>query len=186
MNDQPFALHITWTCYGTWLPGDKRGYVSNTLSQTAAFHPKENIPGTPYTADDPYTRARAQALQKDVTVWLNQKQAYVAAVALVKAAAERGWRILRGALMANHVHLVIQDCPPDGPAVRRILKGCSQAALTQHAGQSHRWWTAGGSDRYKNDDAAIAAAVQYVADQEGKMVEIVDRDVRLVEDERKG
>jgi hypothetical protein len=29
--DEPFALHITWTCYGTWLPGDQRGHVSNVL-----------------------------------------------------------------------------------------------------------------------------------------------------------
>ena len=29
MTDKPFALHITWTCYGTWLPGDARGWVED-------------------------------------------------------------------------------------------------------------------------------------------------------------
>jgi REP element-mobilizing transposase RayT len=104
----------------------------------------------------------------------------VAAESLVKAAAKRGWRIVRGALMANHIHVVIMDCPPDGEAVRRILKGNSQAALSEHAGGSRRWWTAGGSDRYKNDHEAIAAAVQYVAEQPGKLVEIIDMQVSEV------
>ena len=177
MGDRPFALHITWTCYGTWLPGDERGYVSNTLRPGGGFRPKENTPGAPYTADDPYTRERARALQTGTTVVLTEELALVAAKALVEAAARRAWRIVRGALMANHVHMVVLDSLPDGPAVRRALKGSSQAALSEHVGGSRRWWTAGGSDRYKNDDAAIAAAIQYVADQQGKLAEIVDMQV---------
>ena len=86
MSDPPFALHITWTCYGTWLPGDERGYVSNALLPSGGFRSKENTPGTPYTADDPYTRGRARALQKDSTVFLTRELARVAAEALVEAA----------------------------------------------------------------------------------------------------
>jgi hypothetical protein len=43
MND--FALLLTWTCYGTWLPGDARGYVSNTRSNHGGFEPLQNAPG---------------------------------------------------------------------------------------------------------------------------------------------
>jgi len=177
----PFAIHITWTCYGTWLPGDERGHVSSTLLPTGGFVPKENTPGTAYAAGDPYTKQRARFLQKDPTVWLNTEQALVAAGALVQAARKRNWRILRGALMSNHVHLLVMDCPDDGPAVRRTLKGNSQAALSASTGQRHRWWTAGGSDRYKHDGSAIDAAVDYIARQHGKLVEIVDMEVRRAE-----
>jgi REP element-mobilizing transposase RayT len=169
-SDRPFALHITWTCYGTWLPGDRRGYVSNTLLPRCGWEPKENTPGTPYRANDPYTRSVARRLQKGPSVWLTGEQAWQAAEALVRTAHTRGWRIVRAALMPNHIHVVIAECPDDGPAVRRILKGVSQAALSKHLGHSQRWWTAGGSDRYKHDAAAIQAAVQYVANQEGKLV----------------
>jgi REP element-mobilizing transposase RayT len=178
--DKPFALHITWTCYGTWLPGDRRGYVSNTLLPPGGFLPKQNVPGTPCTADDPYTQSRARALQKDTTAQLTTELAEVAARALVAAAAKREWRIVRGALMANHVHVVVMNCPADGEGVRRVLKGNSQAAVSDHVGQSHRWWTSGGSDRYKNDDQAIAAAIRYVAEQPGKLVEIVDMAVHVI------
>jgi hypothetical protein len=62
--------------------------------------------------------------------------------------------------------------------VRRILKGTSQAALRDLAGKNSRWWTAGGSDRYKNDIDAIEAAIAYVANQQGILAEIVDMVVR--------
>ena len=43
-SERPFVLHITWTCYGNWLPGDRRGYVSNTLRPEGGFRPKEKHP----------------------------------------------------------------------------------------------------------------------------------------------
>ena len=180
MSEKPFALHITWTCYGTWLPGDRRGHVSNTLGAVPGFIPKQNVPRTPYSAGDSYTRAQAHARQKDSTVLLTKEQALAAANALVDAAHRRGWIIVRAALMANHVHVLITDCPTDGEAVRRILKGNSQAALSDQLGHSRRWWTAGGSDRYKNDQVAIDTAIQYIASQEHKLVEIVDMEVRII------
>src|SRR5207244_721441 len=126
---------------------------------------------------DAYTRERARALQKGETVWLTPAQAVVAATALVAAARERGWRILRAAVMANHIHVVITDCPDDGPSVRRVLKGVSQAALSRAQGQPQRWFTAGGSDRYKHGTAAVEAAITYVANQHGKLAEIIDMEV---------
>jgi REP element-mobilizing transposase RayT len=173
-TERPFALHITWTCYATWLPGDRRGYVSNTLLPEGGAVPKQNTPGTPYRADDPYTLRTARARQKGETVGLSADEARCAARSLVEAARARSWRILRASLMANHVHVVITDCPDDGPAVRRVLKGNSQAALSAETGRPQRWWTAGGSDRYKHDHAAIEAAVAYVAGQQGILAQIVD------------
>ena len=182
--EQPFALHITWSCYGTWLPGDQRGYVSNTRLPEGGYLPKKNTPGTVVTADDAYTRQRARDLQKQPTSLLSATLAFEAAKALVEAARLRGWRILRGAVMTNHVHVLVLDCPDDGPAVRRILKGSSQAALSSKVCQSRRWWTAGGSDRYKHGWQAIEAAVQYVAQQPGVLAEIMD--MRAIMSERRG
>src|SRR5205085_12627627 len=116
-DDKPFALHETWTCYGTWLPGDSRGYVSNTLGHVPGFLPRENVPGTPYTADDPRTRAHARALQQDSTVLLTRAQAQAVATALVDSARKGGWTIVRAAVMANHVTVAVMTCTPDGEAV---------------------------------------------------------------------
>jgi REP element-mobilizing transposase RayT len=173
-----FALHITWTCYGTWLPGDERGHVSNVLLPGGGFTPKANAPGTPPSPGDEFTRGRARALQAGETVWLTPAQAVCAADALVAACRARGWHIRRAAVMANHVHVVVCACPDDGEAVRRVLKGVSQAALSKAGGRARRWWTAGGSDRYKHGATAVEEAVRYVADQAYKLAEVVDMEVR--------
>lgn len=146
MNDRAFALFLTWTTYGTWLPGDER-------------------------AQD-----RARARQAGPTTWLSPERARIAAEAFVEAAVARQWKIQRGAVMANHVHLVLIDVPDDGPRVRRILKGFSQKRLTERANDnvSRRWWTQGGSDRYLHDDRSIVGAIRYVEEQKGMLVKIVE------------
>jgi len=178
-NNEFFALHITWTCYGTWLPGDPRGHVSNQLTSANVYLPKQNIPGTPPASGDSWTWRNAQSYQKGETVILTPVLAEVVCRSMVRAAEQRGWRILRAAAMANHVHVVLCDCPDDGPAVRRILKGVSQSDLSKHTGKKQRWWTAGGSDRYKKNEEAALAAIQYDADQKGILAEIVDMKVRI-------
>jgi REP element-mobilizing transposase RayT len=176
--DKPFALFLTWTCYGTWLPGDNRGHVSNKILPGGGHLPKQNTPGTVYAAGDPYTRARAAALQKGSTARLSLTEAFCAAEAMAQAALVRKWRILRAAVMPNHVHVVITDCLDDGSAVQRVLKGTSQAALSRTKGRPQRWWTAAGSARYKHGSEAIEAVVAYLAQQAGVLVEIIDMHVR--------
>lgn len=93
--DEPFALLITWACYGQWLPGDRRGYVSNRLTEEG-YRPKRNVVGTTYDRNDAATYQRAKQLQKQSAVWLTATQARVAAGAMIGAAVQRGWSILRG------------------------------------------------------------------------------------------
>lgn len=175
--DELFALHITWTTYGSRLPGDERGYVSNTFIPGEGYRRKQNSPGTPCDADDSATRDRARKLQEWATVLLTKTEAIVVAQSLVETAKRYGWQIPRAAIMANHIHVVIMDCPADGPKVRRVLKGNTQAKLSTHHGSPRVWWTDSGSDRYKNGQEAIDTAIQYVADQEFKLVEIIDMQV---------
>src|SRR5438094_3972128 len=134
----------------------------------------KNAPGTPYADSDSYTHGRARSSQSHPTVWLTHEQAVCVALTLVRLAAERGWRVLRAAVMSNHTHVVITDCPDDGPAVRRVLKGVTQVALSAQLGRHWRWWTEGGSDRYKHDHRAIEAAVNYVAGQPGMLAGVAD------------
>jgi REP element-mobilizing transposase RayT len=170
----PPALLITWTTYGAWLPGDPRGHVSNTRLDPHGHIPRQNTPGTPVAPGDAFTRDKARELLAQPPVSLSSAEARVAAQALADAATARGWRILRAAVMANHVHVVVTDCPPDGSAVRRVLKGVSQAALSKFVGRPQLWWTSHGSDRYKNDGSAIENAINYVARQDRMLAAVVD------------
>ena len=181
MSNSPFAMFITWTSYGTWLPGDPRGHVSNTLGADGAFAPRRNQRGTLYWRGDRRTLAAARRIQKRDTVWLNSDQAVTAAEALVKAAKEREWLIIRAAIMAaimaNHLHTLTTGCPDDGPAIRRIFKGVTSAELSNKAGNPGRWWMHGGSDRYLHDQRAIDAVERYIREQQGILCEIVKMQV---------
>jgi REP element-mobilizing transposase RayT len=133
----------------------------------------------PYDRGNADTWLRAKEVQKYESVLLTLHDAQAAAVAMIEACVNRGWLILQAAIMANHVHVVVADCPDDGPAVRRVLKGTRQAAMSRQFGRPRKWWTEGGSDRYKHDDAAITAAVNYVANQSHPLVFIVKNELVL-------
>jgi REP element-mobilizing transposase RayT len=168
-----FALLETWTCYGQWLPGDPRGYVSNTLTDEG-YRPKRNERGTPIDRNDVTTYERAKQLQEHPTVWLTPTQAACVARSAIAAAVDRDWLILRGAVMSNHVHMLVANCPDDGPAARRVLKGVTQAALNKLVGHPASWWTRGGSDRYKHGAQTIETAIRYVANQERMLAAVAD------------
>jgi hypothetical protein len=57
----------------------------------------------------------------------------------------------------------------------------SQADLSRQNGSPRRWWTESGSDRYKFDQAAIDAADEYIARQEGKLAGVEDMRAFVVE-----
>jgi hypothetical protein len=184
--DENKAILVTWTCYGTWLPGDKRGFVSNKLRGDGSFDQKRNIAGTEPHADDSYTRSVASKLQEWPTVMLTGEQAVAVAASLCELAHKRNWIIHRAAVMANHVHVVVANCPDDGPAVRRVLKGVTSADMSKFLGRGFRLWTAGGSNRYLNGTESIDAAITYVADQEYKLAEVIQGVAYSCGDQDKG
>ena len=63
----------------------------------------------------------------------------------------------------------------------RALKGVSQAAMSRRRGTRQRWWTTGGSQRSLRGAEAIAAAVEYVKNQDWPLAEIVDNRYQRVE-----
>src|SRR5262245_30707795 len=97
---------LTWTTYGTWLPGDARGFVSDVRDGPGP-EVRHNTPGTPYDADDDRVRQRALGLLVGRPVWLTAEQARVVAEQFRATARFRGWQLLACAVMANHVHLVV-------------------------------------------------------------------------------
>jgi len=66
---------LTSTTYGTWLPGDFRGFVSNVRDvgandqgadapRSPAREVRHNVPGTPYDADLPGLERSARSALK--------------------------------------------------------------------------------------------------------------------------
>jgi REP element-mobilizing transposase RayT len=159
---------LTWTTYGTWLPGDQRGFVSE-VNDGAGARVIHNVPGTPYDADWDHLRHDSRNRLKCQPIRLRLKQAEVVLQQFHETASYRGWQLIAVAIMANHVHVVVGV--PGDPNPERILgdfKSYASRALNQQYDrpESGTWWTESGSKRKLKDEIAILGAVAYARDQE--------------------
>jgi len=161
---------LSSTFYGTWLPGDERGFVGRVRDArpddpTTPFRFAHDIPGTPYDEDLPGL-ARASAEQmKGPPVFIDRVQAEVLLSQFLETARYRGWEILAVAIMANHVHLVVGVTGDPSPTkVLGDFKTYGSRALNRQFGRraSDTWWTYDGSKRKLSDEPARTGAVNYV------------------------
>jgi REP element-mobilizing transposase RayT len=156
---------LTWTTYGTWLPGDSRGFVSN-VEDGPGPRVRHNTPGTEYDAEVLHLREVAKRQMKQQAVWLTPPQAVLLAGQFHETAQYRNWENLVFSIMANHVHLVA--AVPDDPDPEVILgsfKSYASRCLNQQRGAKQEWWTASGSKR-RVQEAGLPQVVRYVRDQE--------------------
>ncbi|MBM3982691.1 MAG: hypothetical protein FJ304_20950 [Planctomycetes bacterium] len=163
---------LTWTTYGTRLPGDARGFVSGlrTDDGEVVVH---NVSGTPVDADVPLLRRYAESVLTQSPVWFTAEQATTVAEQFRETAAYRNWRLLALAVMSNHVHLVVEvsdnvsasKLQTDFKAyTTRRLNG----AFAPHSKQ--KWWTERGSTRVLRKPGAVDAAIAYVLNQQSPLV----------------
>ncbi len=157
---------LTWTTYGTWLPGDERGFVGRVPDEQGG-HVIHDLPGEPYDADEPRLQREALRQRKGAPVKLTREQAGACVEAFGEVCVKHGVSIDAGAVMANHVHLVVTSNESEGPPLLNLFKGVSSRRLGQGFGQqaSGSWWTTGGSRRLLRDARAFENAVHYVRNQ---------------------
>jgi REP element-mobilizing transposase RayT len=158
---------LTWTTYGTWLPGDARGFVSD-IADASGKGVRHNLPGTPCDADIPALNNYMRGSLKGDPVFLSAEHAAVLLPQFQETARFRGWLLLAVAIMANHVHVLVGvPGDPDPEDLLRDFKSYGSRALNRRWGKppSGTWWTESGSRRKKAGEGAVRAAIQYVKDQ---------------------
>ena len=80
----------------------------------------------------------------------------------------RGWQLLAGAIMANHVHLVVGvPGDPDPSSLLRDFKSYASRALNlrDRVSVKPRWWTEQGSKRKIADWDTLETVLRYVREQ---------------------
>jgi hypothetical protein len=96
MNDGPLAYFITWTCYGTHLPGDERGWTKWNMG--------DQLP-------ELELQDWCQSQMKEAPVVLDQRQREIVN-AVVRAHCEiRGWDLHAVNCRSNHCHVVVTGLP---------------------------------------------------------------------------
>jgi REP element-mobilizing transposase RayT len=149
------------TTYGTWLPGDARGFVERGIC---------NEFSTPCNADIPELKAYAEREMKESPIFFNIEQANLILTHWRKVIPTVGWYLFAVAIMPNHFHVVLAS--PTGQRKEdylRTLKARASFALNKKYGK-RTWWTVSGSVRYCFDEHALDARIEYVMNQENPLV----------------
>jgi REP element-mobilizing transposase RayT len=153
----PLAYFLTWTTYGTWLPGDERGWVD----KPGQFRPP-----------DPRLQAASRSLLAEEPCVLDAGQRRQVEETIAKHCAIRGWHLHAVNCRTNHVHVVVTAAAPPATVREQLKAWCTrrlkerQRAASADPEQPVRahWWTERGSLRWLNDEASLAEAIRYVRD----------------------
>ena len=153
------AYHIVWTTYGTWLPGDERGWI------------KKNTHGI--QPPDPALQQQARDRMVEETVVLSAAQRTLVEHTIREHCRIRKWPLHAVNVRTNHIHVVVTaDC--DANEVMNQLKAWCSRKLSDAAGLENtvavkagrrRWFTEGGDKELIDNEAYLHNAIQYVLDQ---------------------
>ena len=163
---------LTWTTYGTWLPGDSRGFVSN-IRISPGPEIRLNIPGTPTAPPMPELREHVELSLSAPPVILIRQHADELLSQFHETAGFRNWLLIGVAIMSSHVHVVVGVMgDPDPEAVLRDFKAYGSRRLNRRWGKpkSETWWTESGSKRRLKTDDSVLRAMRYVRDQESPLL----------------
>ncbi|MGQ9505346.1 MAG: transposase [Thermogutta sp.] len=161
---------LTWTTYGTWLPGDARGSVAS-VRQGPGPRRERDTPGEPFEAPMPALEAASRKLQREPAAFLAVEHAQPLLEQLLKTAAYRDWVLLAAAIVSNHIHIVVTAAEEVSPEViLRDMKAYGSRVLNQIGPRRRRWWTRRGSRRYLPHDRAVQNAIEYVQRQPGALL----------------
>ena len=147
-------LLITWTTYGTWLPGDNRGWrlrrEGNQLSQPQLEQwCREQMAGQ-FVLLRPHDRETVEDASREHCQF-------------------RNWKLHAVNARTNHVHLVVSaDKRPE--TVRDQIKANCTRRLRQQASPLNvaRTWARGGDCELLDGEAGIEAAVLYVTEAQDR------------------
>lgn len=148
-NRDPIAYFITWTTYGSWLPGDARGWRKQQDGN------KDPQPLLYDWCRDKMTGE--QVLLRDV----HQRAVEHVIVAHCKI---REWLLHELAIRTNHVHVVVEACHHTPEQVwnqlkanaTRVLRNCEVPIVVS------KTWTRGGDCKLIFDEEQLDTVCQYV------------------------
>jgi len=136
---------LTWTTYGSWLQGDKRGYVKD---------------GAILSGNEALGKANRQS-QQGKLVELTQSQCDIVRATIYKEAEKIGQKIYAISVCKNHIHLVVDRVEKTVESSAAIYKSATSKALREK-GFEGRVWTNGYDKRFCFDKETLQNRIGYV------------------------
>jgi REP element-mobilizing transposase RayT len=150
MHGVPIGYFLTWVTYGTWLPGDERGWIE--------YH-------NGWQPADPIRVLEAKARMTEDTCILNPSQRVAVETQIAETCSFRGWTLHAVNCRTNHVHAVVSASVLDPKKIRVDLKAWATRVLkTEFDPHRKNWWAERGSIRWLNSEDELHDCIVYVVE----------------------
>jgi hypothetical protein len=149
------AFFSTWTTYGTWLPGDPRGWYEPRHGIRLADRLKE-------------LTAHLRASQSPLLLRSDQRKLVEATIA--DHCRIRKWTLHAVTCRSNHVHALVTAVGREIEEPREQFKAWCTRKLKELERKlgvvevREDWWTERGWDEYIDDDAGVSDTGAYFLD----------------------
>jgi REP element-mobilizing transposase RayT len=152
---EPLAYFLTWTTYGTWLPGDERGWNRKREADIQ--------PANPLFVE----MARSEMKEPEFRLSVSHRQ--IVEETIRDHCCKRDWHLHAVNARSNHVHVVVTAAGYKPETVRDQFKAWCTRRLKDAGVTRTRFWTEGGSRRWINHEDDLEAAIVYVIDAQDRM-----------------
>lgn len=149
MHQDPIAFFLTWVTYGTWLPGDSRGWVEYKRG---------------WKLPDWVRELEAAAKMSENACILNREQRNAVENQIAETCEYRGWELNAVNCRSNHVHVVVSVFEVSPKKIRTDLKAWTTRRLKHYDSSRSAWWAERGSIRWIYDDNSLESAIAYTLD----------------------
>lgn len=163
--EYPIAYLITFTTYGTWLHGDKRGSVDKEHNQYRSS----------FISSSSVLQRKEQSSLKNPPFTLGKRQGEAVSEAILQVCKFRGWFAQAIHVRSNHVHIVVSGkAKPEQMMVD--FKVYATRAIKRHSNEqttTKKYWTRHGSTKYIWTKERLVSAVKYVKNEQCKVMAYV-------------
>ena len=153
-HGEPLAYFLTWTTYGTWLPGDGRGW---NRKDEAEIQPANVL-----------FLEMARLEMKEPEFRLSVAHRRIVEETVRDHCCKRDWHLHTVNARSNHVHVVVTAAGYKPEIVRDQFKAWCTRRLKEAGVARTQFWTEGGSRRWINDDDALEGAILYVIEAQDR------------------
>jgi REP element-mobilizing transposase RayT len=149
------AYFSTWTTYGTWLPGDPRGWYEPCRGVQLADRLKE-------------LTAHLRATQSPLM--LNPRQRQLVEATIADHCRIRKWTLHAVNCRSNHIHALVTAVGRDIELPREQFKAWCTRKLKELERElgieklREDWWTERGWDEFIDDDNELSDVNSYIRD----------------------
>jgi REP element-mobilizing transposase RayT len=136
---------LTWTTYGSWLPGDKRGYVDNGK----------------ILLGDVKTLQRNRQRQKSPVVKLNPREKRIVKQTILAEAERIDHKIEALTVYSNHIHLLARPHTESIEETVGRYKSMTTRILWEK-GRKGRIWSKGYDKRFCFTEDELTTRIKYI------------------------